>query len=212
MNQYFGTYQAFATESKKEAGALIGADNLVGDRYDIDIELNEGIHKAWLVNRFGKRIGFFDADFSRQLSIMKARDMAMTAILSFVAYTDNPDPGHYWGEMAVICFNPVDEEPFEKFLSAVSARMAEGSRPNIDLQPESVERVIESGGTWMPKQSVPFPEKERGTVIMKSKRSVSERLIEQGRKGNKGCYLVSWAFLLALVALVIFGLKSCGVF
>ena len=36
---------------------------------------------------------------------------------------------------------------------------------------------------------------------MKSRRKMSEKLIEQGRKGNKGCYAVSWLFLLALVAL-----------
>lgn len=47
---------------------------------------------------------------------------------------------------------------------------------------------------------------------MKSRRKMSEKLIEQGRKGNKGCYAVSWAFLLLLVMAVLFGLKSCGVF
>ena len=47
---------------------------------------------------------------------------------------------------------------------------------------------------------------------MKSRRSLSERAIEQGRKGDKGCYLVSWAFLLALVAGTLFAMKSCGLF
>ena len=57
-----------------------------------------------------------------------------------------------------------------------------------------------------------FPQKAKGTAIMKSKRSLNERMIEQGRKGNIGCYIVSWAFFFALVALAVFGLKSCGVF
>ena len=47
---------------------------------------------------------------------------------------------------------------------------------------------------------------------MKSHRKMSEKMIEQGRKGNKGCYVVSWLFLLLLIALVLFGLKSCGLF
>ena len=47
---------------------------------------------------------------------------------------------------------------------------------------------------------------------MKSRRKMSEKLIEQGRKGNKGCYVVSWLFLLLVVAGLLFGLKSCGVF
>lgn len=41
------------------------------------------------------------------------------------------------------------------------------------------------------------------------RRSVTDKLIDQGRAGNKGCYLASWAFLLAVVALIVFGFKSC---
>lgn len=47
---------------------------------------------------------------------------------------------------------------------------------------------------------------------MKGRRKMSEKLIEQGRKGNKGCYIVSWIFILAVVALALLGLKTCGAF
>ncbi|MEG0777193.1 MAG: hypothetical protein RR381_07005, partial [Raoultibacter sp.] len=57
-----------------------------------------------------------------------------------------------------------------------------------------------------------LPPRVPGTAILKSHRKLSEGLIECGRKGNIGCYVVSWAFILGFVALSIFGLKSCGVF
>lgn len=212
MDQYFGTYQTFETVSKKDAAVLLGADNLVGDRYTIEIELDGDEHKAWLVSRFDQRIGFFDGNFSRRLSILKANGLELTAILSFVAYTDMPEPGRYWGEMAVIAYNPAHKEAFERFITTVCTRMFDNVRTRVNFDAEGVERIISSGGSWVPEQTVPMPSKKKGTVIMKSKRSVSEKLIEQGRKGNKGCYVVSWAFIIALVATLLFGLKACGVF
>lgn len=212
MDQYFGTYQTFETVSKKDAAVLLGADNLVGDRYTIEIELDGDAHKAWLISRFDQRIGFFDGNFSRRLNILKANGLELTAILSFVAYTDMPEPGHYWGEMAVIAYNPAHKEAFERFITTVCTRMFDNVRTRVNFDAEGVERIISSGGSWVPEQTVPMPSKKKGTVIMKSKRSVSEKLIEQGRKGNKGCYVVSWAFIIALVAALLFGLKACGVF
>lgn len=212
MDQYFGTYQTFETVSKKDAAVLLGADNLVGDRYTIEIELDGDAHKAWLISRFDQRIGFFDGNFSRRLSILKANGLELTAILSFVAYTDMPEPGHYWGEMAVIAYNPAHKEAFERFITTVCTRMFDNVRTRVNFDAEGVERIISSGGSWVPEQTVSMPSKKKGTVIMKSKRSVSEKLIEQGRKGNKGCYVVSWAFIIALVAALLFGLKACGVF
>lgn len=212
MDQYFGTYESFETTSKKDAALLLGADNLVGDQYRIEIELEDGEHRAWLVNRFDKRIGFFNQAFSRKLSVLRAREFELTAILSFVAYTDHPDPGFYWGDMAVIGYDSRNEEAFKTFVDNVSSLMSDGKRPNVDLSDADVDRVIDSQGAWTPDSSVPMPGKAKGTAIMKSKRSLNERMIEQGRKGNIGCYIVSWAFLLGLVALAIFGLKSCGLF
>ena len=134
------------------------------------------------------------------------------AVLSFVAYTDRPAPGRYWGEVAVICFDPALEDAFGPFVDNLSRRLADGVRPEVELGEQGVAKVVESKGSWAPAKHVPFPEKETGTAIMKSRRKMSEKLIEQGRKGNKGCYAVSWAFLLLLVMAVLFGLKSCGVF
>ena len=123
-----------------------------------------------------------------------------------------PEPGHYWGEMAVIAYNPAHKEAFERFITTVCTRMFDNVRTRVNFDAEGVERIISSGGSWVPEQTVPMPSKKKGTVIMKSKRSVSEKLIEQGRKGNKGCYVVSWAFIIALVVALLFGLKACGVF
>lgn len=209
MNRYFGTYQTFESPTKEATTALLSADSIVGDAFSIEFELHEDTHAAWLVNRFGGRVGCFDPAFSRRLSVMKAQGLEFTAILSYIAYTDNPDKGEYWGEMAVIGYHPSIAEECETFVRTVGARMAEGNRTKIDFGAEGVDKILESGGTWVPDQTVPLPEFGKGAALLRSKQSISEKLIEEGRKGNKGCYVLSWAFIAAVVVGAVLLLKSC---
>lgn len=209
MPKYFGEYVNFETVSKKEAGLLIGADNMVGDIYNINVELEDGVHKAWLDNRFDQRLGFLDAKTSRQISLLLADGMVCKAILSFVAFSSNSEEGRYWGQVALICYNPAYESAFSTFIKGVSEKIANDVRPKIDFDSEVVEKIIESEGTWMPKQTMPLPEANKHMSIIKRRRGVTDRLIEQGRAGNKGCYVISWIFLLAVVALIVFAAKSC---
>ena len=212
MAEYFGTYADFQTASKKDAGALLGADNSVGDVCQLAVVQKDGETRAWLENRFGARVGYLDADVSRTVRTLQAEGLETKAVLSFVAFTDHPGDGHYWGQVALICYKPADAEAFDAFVQTVAQRMGQGLRTNVDLGAEGAAKVAESGGTWVPSQTVPLPENGKGTAYLKVRRKITERVIDQGRAGNKGCYVISWAFLLALVALLMFGLHSCGVF
>lgn len=209
---YAGFYARFDTASKKDAAILLGADNLVGDSFEVVFKTHEGLTIAWLKNRFDTLVGFLDTENTQRLRILHARDWKIRAFLSFVAYTDSPEPGHYWGEMAILCFTPAYEETFERFSKNIALRLIDGVRPEIDLGESAVEQIISTIGDWKPVKTVPMPTKTTGTAVMKSRRKVSEKLIEQGRKGNKGCYLASWIFLLVLIVVLVFGLKTCGVF
>lgn len=208
---YYGAYARYETPSKKDAAQLISADNLVGDVFDIEFITKNGQRTAWMKNRFGSLVAFFDEDTSRTLSLCEAKGWTTKAILSFVAYSEQPEPGLYWGESALICYDP-RETAFEHYISVLGKRIADGNRPEVDLGEQGVRQVIESNGEWTPTKLLSLPKMKPGSALLKTRRSISERLVEQGRKGNKGCYLISWAFLLLLVAVLIFGLRSCGVF
>lgn len=209
--RYFGTYARFETASKREAAALLGADNLVGDMFEIVFETEADTSVAWLRNRFGGMIGYFDTETSRTLNVLSARGWNLHAILSFVAFSDSPKPGYYWGQAALLCFDKKYKQAFDVFLKNISKRLAGGVRPDISLGEQGIEKVIESGGVWTPKDTVKLPPKEEGTAIVKDSRKFSEKLIEQSRQGNKGCYAASWVLLLGIVALILFSLKTCGV-
>ncbi len=209
MPKYFGKYANFECASKDMSGVLIGADNMVGDVYDIAIELEGGVYTAWLDNRFGQRVGYFDVDTSRRLSLLAADGLIEKAILSFVAFSNAPDEGHYWGQAAIVCYPPAFAQEFDNFINNVSRKIGDDVRLRIDFDAAAVEDIIESNGEWMPTQTVTIPENSKEMAIIKRRRKLSDKMIEQGRAGNKGCYVVSWVFLLAVVALLVFGLKSC---
>jgi hypothetical protein len=209
VDLYYGQYADFKTVSKKEAAKLLSADSMIGDCMTIDCEMTGDEHRAWLINPLGECVGYLDAAMSRQMSLEKAKGMQLCAVLSFLAFTDSSDDGYYWGEVALICYSPAYEDCFSAFVHNVADRMGRGQRTPVDLGPDAITRIIASDGTWFPEQTLPLPEKAKGTAIIKSRRTLNDKLISQGRAGNKGCYIVSWIFLLVLVAAIIFGLKSC---
>ena len=57
---YFSMYARFETESKEDAAAFLGADNIIGDAFSIEQEYVDGKRTAWIVNPFGKRMGTID--------------------------------------------------------------------------------------------------------------------------------------------------------
>lgn len=211
-DKYFGSYERFSTPSKKEAATLLGADNLIGDHYDIVFKTQDHKSIAWLRNRFGEDIGYFNDAVSRRLSIMAARGWKLNAFLSFAAYSDLPDPGEYWGEMALICYDSSIDSFMDTFINEYSQQLAKEQRLALNLNENELRHIQESNGRWLPTTAIKLAKLEKGSAYIKTKRSFTEGMIEHGRKGNIGCYIVSWLFIFGMVAAVILGLKSCGLF
>jgi len=112
--------------------------------------------------------------------------------------------------MAVIAYPAVEGEAFQKFADAVAKKIGEGVHPDITLTPDGVQQVIDAQGAWLPEKNIPYPTLDKGTVFLKKRRSLMDCVVEHGRKGNIGCYIIIWAVLLGLVALIIWGFVSCG--
>ena len=202
---YDGFYASFDTPTKKMGSLLMGADNIVGNDYTVDFRVEDGRVVAWLLNKFGAEVGYLDVEGSRKLQLAQARDLKIRVLLSYVAYSDEPDPGHYWGEMAVFCYNPMSSGVIDPFIDRVAASLGEGVRPAIDLGSSSVQKLFEDPN-WFPSETVPYPKKEKGMAVLKDHQSVSEKMIEQGRANNKGCLAVSWVFIIIVVILIAYGI------
>ena len=208
---YEGFYARFDTVSKTEGAMLMGADNIVGDDFSVFFKTEDGVVTAWVKNKFDAEVGYFDVATSRKLQLAQARDRKIRALLSFVAYSDTPDPGCYWGQMAVFCYDDHYAEQFDAFINRCALKIGEGVRPNIDLRSQAVKRIFEEDG-WVPKDTMPLPDKQTGFAVLKDHQSLSEKMIEQGRARNKGCYAVSWVFIALVVVAIVYGLHMLGLF
>ena len=210
-NVYQGFYARFDSANKAQGSMMMGPDHIVGDDYEVFFKTEDGRVVAWVRNKFGAEAGFFDVDASRKLQLANARDQKIRAILSFVAYSDDPDPGLYWGQMALFCYSPRYEEEMNAFIDRVAAKISEGVRPVIDLGSQAVGKLLEDP-SWFPSDTMPLPEKQVGMAVLKDRQSLSEKMIEQGRARNKGCYAVSIIFIIVVVVALIYGLHVAGLF
>lgn len=198
---YFGTYARFSTLDKNVGALLAGPDNAIGDIGEIEFDLDESKREtAWLKNRFGKRVGKLDEALSYRLAILKAKGWSVLYVLSFVAFSEKPDSSEnsYWGEVAVISFAPRLAKEFHGFLDSFARKTAEGERPNPALTDTEVNQILKDPSSWVPSQKIPLPPMDASTILVKNTRSMHDKLLDQGRSKNPGCYLISWLFIFLL--------------
>ena len=53
------------------------------------------------------------------------------------------------------------------FIQGISARLADGVRPDVSFGDQAVQQIVESEGSWQPKDTVPLPEKKPGRSYIK---------------------------------------------
>lgn len=209
---YFGSYQEFTCPDREIAPAFMGADNLVGDVYTIEMDYSSQQRQAWIVNPFGARMGVLSEKIAQKIDVFEAKGWKTVALLACVVFTDQPKPGKYWGQVALFSYDPTHEEAFSAFVKTIGEQLARGIRPAIDLGADGVARVIQNNGAWVPTGRVPLPSLKKGSSFIKTERSSTDRMVAQARKTRIGCTVVSWGFIILVVVGVIFAMQSCGMF
>ncbi len=211
---YKGEYVRFTALDPKGTD-FMGADNPVGDCYEIDIRDEKEGYRAYLVNRFGKRVGYLENRIIRPIQLAQAKAWIVHAYLSFVAFTaarSDDCPAMYWGQMAVLIYDPAIASSMESFEASLSRKMADGARPQVDFGASALEQLLKNPKDWFPSNKAPKPKMAKGSSMVKDHQTPNERLVEQARSKNKGCYAVSLAFIVAVVAFILYGLHACGIF
>lgn len=209
---YFGTYADFSCPDRKAATAFMGADNLVGDPYTIEMDYSDKKRQAWIVNPFGFRMGVLSEKTAQKIDVCEAKGWKTVALLACVAFADEPKPGKYWGQVVILSYDQTHEEAFSAFVKTIGENLAKGIRPAVDLGSDGARRVIESNGLWVPSGRVPLPQLKKGSTFIKTERSSTDRMIAQARKTRVGCTVVSWAVIIIVIAAIIFAMQSCGMF
>jgi len=208
-SRYFGQYFRFETVNKKAAGSIIGPDGIMGDKMSIDFRTDNGATTAWLINRWGDDAGFFSAQDTRTLQLLAAHGFTLHPLYALLAFSDDLREGNYWGEVALLAYEPMFSDVFDVFARNIAKLLQEGIRPDIGLSSEEINTVLSKNGNWTPARRLPKPDFDKGTVTIKSRISLMERFIEAGRARKKWTYVVGGVLTVAILALIVFGLKSC---
>ncbi len=209
---FFGAYLRFDTADKKDGAALAGPDNAIGDVGEIAWQLDDyKRQQAWLKNPYGHLIGHLSVADSYQLAVYHAKGWTIRYVLSFTAYSEEPEPGVYWGQVAVFAYAPRYAEAFDAFVRRFAEKAGDGLRPDPELGDADVAAVLADPASWNPTSKVKIPQSSGRTAILKDHRSMHDKLLDKGRSGNIGCYIIGWAFILGLVALVVWFIHSLGI-
>lgn len=210
---YFGSYARFVATDKKMGASLSGPDNAVGDVGSVEFQLDDDKRQqAWLKNPYGAFIGHLDPLMSHKLALYQAKGWEIRYVLSFTAFSDGGEACGYWGEAAVIAFAPRYTEQFEQLVAAFARRAGDGLRPDPDLNANAIEAIVADPDSWQPGAKVKMPQGSGRTAILKDHRTLHDKVLDQARRKNPGCYVVSWAFIIALVAFAAWILHSLGMF
>lgn len=212
---YFGAYARFSTVNKNVGALLAGPDNAIGDIGEIEFALDDRKRQiAWLKNRYGKRVGMLGESVSYQLAVLEAKGWKIVYVLNFVAFSEHPDNSlnSYWGEVALIAYAPKVSEQFDAFLGLFAKKTGEGERPNPVLTDAEVNTILADPSSWVSPQKIPIPRMDSNTILVKNTRSMHDKLLDQGRSKNPGCYLISWLFILLVAGGIFWAARSLGLF
>jgi len=206
---YFGTYARFSTDDKEEAAQFLTSNNVVGHPFTITSTYEQGERSTWIVNPFGQNMGRLDNALGEQVDVLDARGWTTVALLSFVAFSQEPAPGEYWGEVAIISYDPANAAAFEGFVREVGSMMAQGIRPSLNLGQESLRSIVAANGKWKPTGREPLPELGKGEAFVKTEKLAEEHIVDVARRHPKGCSVLSIIFMAALAVAIIFAVVSC---
>lgn len=210
MEDFIAIYVKGVAKNKEQAAKLLNSDNIIGDLYEVKTELVEAYHKAFPINKFGESPVLFDKETSRSIDLMKAKGLNIVAFLSTVGFTETNAKekqaklSNYWGEFLIIGYNNLYKRELEEFFKKISENLANGKRPDLNINKEEFRKIIRSKGEYFPKKIISVPKKIKGTVYLRTRKTIRDKVIEQGRKKNIGCYIISWVFLLSLVTVLIY--------
>lgn len=210
---YYGEYLRFSTPDKKMGGALAGPDNAIGDVGTIEFIIDENKRQvAWLKNPYGQLIGYLNNHDSYNVAVLAAKGWNVHYVLSFTAFSEQPEPGEYWGQVAVIAYAPRYAEQFDTFLKLFAKKAGEGARPNPSMDANTQTQILANPESWQATSKVKIPKGSGRTAILKDHRSMHDSILDKARSRNVGCYIISWAFILFLVAVVVYSLHCFGLF
>ncbi|MCF0104591.1 MAG: hypothetical protein HUJ51_04330 [Eggerthellaceae bacterium] len=205
-DSYFAAYMRFIAEDEKEAAYLMGADNCVGDLLHFERSAAlDGISTV-VINRFGKKIGTLESSDSQTGRFYEEKGWTLIGVIDFIAVKAKKRAGHL---VQIVAFSspPKHAKDLNVFVKIFANALAEGKRLDPLLSAEEQKKMLSAGGVYLPERKRPL-EKSKDFEYLKTELSLKEKIVEQARQKNPGCYAASILWLNLVCAGVIFLILS----
>ena len=106
-------------------------------------------------------------------------------------------------EFLILAYPRKNSEAYENFIETVSSKLADGNRPDISFDEFERKEIEKSNGNFKITKFLSKPKLEKGTVILKNKQGLIEKIIEAGRQKKIGCYIGSILFFIIIIGLIV---------
>ncbi|MCF0231897.1 MAG: hypothetical protein HUJ63_06460, partial [Enterococcus sp.] len=199
---FFASYVRFFAGEAKNAAYLMGPDNAVGDMLHFETVSTPNALVTEILNRFDKKIGILEPQDSHDIRILEEKDWQIFGLLDYVAVHTEVKTNYCAGVLLLAAPNKYSES-LENFTMLLSSELSEGKRLDALLSPSEQKEMFANNGEFLPTRRRAL-EKEENFKYLKTEASLKEKIYEQGRQKNPGCYIVSISFLVLIAAGLIF--------
>ena len=155
-------YARFETESKEDAAAFLGADNIIGDAFSIEQEYVDGKRTAWIVNPFGKRMGTIDEKTAEKVDLCNAKGWNTVALLHSLLFTGKAlNQALYWGSGSYHFLRPGNMKSLSLRYRKCRKAARRGIRPDVSLGRDSLRRLSKLRANGFLRDAFPSPTRTR---------------------------------------------------
>ncbi|MDR3052296.1 MAG: hypothetical protein LBU48_00340 [Coriobacteriales bacterium] len=191
---YEGFYLQFNPNTQAGTHFLAGSEGIIGTKMGITAEAD----KLLLTTFDGRALAQLEGKPAEKIRRHLLNGWSVNVMLSLIIYTH--EGNSFTGELACICFDPALGLPLESFVKNITYRISKGTHPGLKLMQEQLIKVLESNGAWYLTKDVPLPERKKGSIIYKRRKTWSEHLTSAAIQGNIGCKIVSTMAWIAIAA------------
>ena len=127
-------------------------------------------------------MGYLSPKVAEQVDLCKAKGWNTVAILALVAFSEQPEPGLYWGEVVIISYDPAYESAFSTFVEGIRKQISKGVRPKVKLGPDSLQKIIDTQALGFLAIVLLYLKKKKGPLGLKLNVPALKHLLSKQEK------------------------------
>lgn len=205
IDVYMGDYLQIQEVTPEESTLLASNECVVGTPLSVSLTDEPGVFRVHAPS--GASLGTFRT--RNQLALRNALENGWVCkfYLTLVYYVDAEKL--FKGEFLYQCYNidprkAGDKKAFDVFSETTRELVEQGERPCVQLTGEQYDKIVETAGTYRVPGERPLPTFERGEIVFKKKKSLSDRMVAQLAQNSPSTRIIANLIILLILLGVLY--------